>query len=433
MLVGLFVAGVLRAEEPFRLQEKFTPGYQYHVNTRVELSGMVTAPPMKDQAAPKPLSISGHSAMEYDERLLSVDGDGRSMRTLRIFRKVELRRKMGDVQQESDLRPAVRRLVLVRSLEGKVTFSPDGPLTWGEIDLVSKEVFTPGLVGLLPERPVRVGERWPVAMGAVAELTDMEKLEDGGLECKLEEITTLAGRKLARISLSGSVRGLNEDGPNRQQLDGYYYFDLESNHLSYLSLHGTHWLLDKDNKEVGKVEGQFVLTRQANQRSADLADEALKGATLEPNADNTRLLYDNPDLGARLLVPRNWRVGGVRGKQLTIDETHGNGLLLTFDAVGKLPAAAQYLTEARDFLTKQKAKVGNVEAPKRLQAAPQELDTFSFEMEMGGQRAVMVYYVLKQEKGGAMVAARLMPDGLAASRAELERIARSVVITGPAK
>ena len=57
---------------------------------------------------------------------------------------------------------------------------------------------------------------------------------------------------------------------------------LASNHLSYLSLEATHFLLDKDGRTAGKVKGQFVLTRQANTRSPDLRDEVLRGLTLEP-------------------------------------------------------------------------------------------------------------------------------------------------------
>src|SRR4029078_13676542 len=101
-------------------------------------------------------------------------------------------------------------------------------------------------------------------------------------------------RRHARVSVVGNVRGVNEDGPTRQQIDGYFYFDLESNHLGYLSFKGVHILLDPAGKEAGRVGGRLVLTRQANQRSADLADPALRGVTVEPNADNTQLLYDNP-------------------------------------------------------------------------------------------------------------------------------------------
>src|SRR5579859_6020705 len=76
-------------------------------------------------------------------------------------------------------------------------------------------------------------------------------------------------------------------------------------------------------KEQGRIEGQFVLTRQANTGARDLTEEALRGIKLEPDDDNTLLLYDNDEVGVRFLYPRRWRVAGVRGRQLGIDETNG--------------------------------------------------------------------------------------------------------------
>src|SRR5262249_1836770 len=150
-------------------------------------------------------------------------------------------------------------------------------LTWGEIDLVRTDVFTPALTGLLPDSAVSPGARWTAANAAIEELTDLERVEEGRVECRFEEITTLSGRRHARGSFAGTVRGVNEDGPNQQQLDGYIYFDLESNHLSYLSLKGIHSLLDKDGKEAGRIEGRFVLTRQVRNNARELSDEALRG------------------------------------------------------------------------------------------------------------------------------------------------------------
>ena len=125
------------------------------------------------------------------------------------------------------MRPAVRRLVVMRENGTKAPFSPDGPLTWGEIDLVRTDVFTPALAGMLPDHAVRVGDRWNVAADAVRELTDMEHIDEGKIECRLEEVSAKDGRRQARVTFTGTVRGGNEDGPNRQQLDGWYLFDLD--------------------------------------------------------------------------------------------------------------------------------------------------------------------------------------------------------------
>src|SRR5262249_53707542 len=227
-----------------------------------ELTGTLTVPPMKDKPASKPLTMTGESAIDYDERVLSVERDGQVQKTLRLFRRVDVERKVGDQPQETTVRPAVRRIVVLRNQNTEVPFSPDGPLTWGEIDLIRTDVFTPALAGLFSESVVSLGERWKAATPAVKELTDLEQIDEGGIECKFEQVVVIEKRRHARVSFSGSVRGVNEDGPNKQTLEGFLYFDLESNHLSYLSLRGTHLLFDKDGKEAGRVEGRFVLTRQ---------------------------------------------------------------------------------------------------------------------------------------------------------------------------
>jgi len=427
----LALPAVAWPEEPLLLREVFRPSYQYHVSSRVELTGTLTVPPEKDRPAPPPLRITGSSAIEYDERVLAADAAGQVQKTLRLYRRLELERKVADRVQESSLRPDVRRLVILRHNGLQAPFSPDGPLLWSEIELVRRD-FTPALAGLLPEKAVRLGERWTAGAAAVVELTGVEKVEEGKIDCRFEEITTLGGRRHARVSLNGTVRGVNEDGPTRHQVDGYLFFDLESNHLSYLSFKGVHSLLDRDGKESGRVEGPFVMSRQANVRRPELDDAALKGLALEANADNTQLLYDNPELGVRFLYARRWRAS-ERGRQVTLDEPGGSGLLLTVEPLTRLPTAVQFVSETRNFFEKQKANVARSQEPRRLRAAPQELDGFALEVEMNNQKTLMDYYVSRQEKGGATLAARLLPRDLDELRREVERIARSVTITAQQK
>ena len=227
----------------------------------------------------------------------------------------------------------------------------------------------------------------------------------------------------------GSVRGVNEDGPNRQQFDGYFYFDLGSNHLSYLSLEATHFLLDKEGQTAGQVKGRFVLTRQIKTQSPDLRDDVLRGLTLEPNAENTLLLYDNPELGVRFLYPRRWRVGVVRGRQVVLDEPNGNGLLLTMEPLANLPTGAAYLAENQAYLTKeQKAKILRADQPRPL--GPQ-IEQLGLEVELNGRRERREYYVVKQQAGGAVLAARLLAADQAALQRDVERIARSVQVSAP--
>jgi hypothetical protein len=413
--------------EAVKLQETFPLGYAYSVSTRVDLSGTLMIPAEKGKT-PKPLPIRGDSAIEYAERVLALDKDGSVRQTFRINDRMDFRRTMGDREQSSSLRREVRRLVLLRRGSTEVPFSPDGPLTWGELDLVRTDVFTPALVGLLPPKAVKVGDAWPASTLAVQELTDLEKLEEGGLQCKLEQLTTHDGRRFARASFSGSATGSGEDGRNRQKLEGYYEFDLTSNHLCYLYLKGIHTLLDADGQEVGRIEGRFVLSRRLDAKNPELTDEKLKGVTLEPGPENTLLLYDNPDLGVKLVYPRRWRVASVRGNQLALDGADGVGMLLTVEPLSRTPSGAAFLKESQEFFTKEKAKLLRTQPVQMVRETP-PLEHFALEIEMNGQKAVLDYHVTRQADGGVTLAARLPAEDAAALQEEVRKLAQSVRVT----
>jgi hypothetical protein len=318
--------------------------------------------------------------------------------------------------------------VVLRRNNLEVPFSPDGPLTSAEMDLVRTDVFTPALNGLLGDKAVTPGDRWPAERRAIQELTDMERIDEGQVDCRFDEVTVLAGRRLARVSFAGSVKGLNEDGPNRQRLDGYLFFDLESRQTNYLSLNGVSFLLGPTGETRGRVEGRFVLTRRAPAQAAELSDENLRGVGLEPTDENSLLLYEAPSLGIRFVYPRRWHVAGIRGQQVSLEEPAGNGILITCEPSAKVPTAEQFLAESREYLTKQKATILGVGQPRRLTAPPRGVEQFALEIESGGRREFLDYYVMLQPAGGATLAARLLPRELAALRKEVARIAHSVEI-----
>ena len=404
-----------------RMLEPFAPGYEYHVSCRVSITGTLKTPEIKD----KQLALNGTSAIEFDERVLTVK-DRRVDKTIRVYQKMDFERTVGAQRQQSLLRPSVRRMVILRHNQYEVPFSPEGPLTWGEIDLVRTDVFTPALSGLLPAQAVKPGDRWQADTVALKELTDLDQITDGGLTCTFDALTTLVGRQQARVSFHGTIRGVGEDGTARHQLEGQLYFDLVSNHLSYLNVTGTHYLLDKNGQEQGHVQGTFVLTREPVTQARALSDADLRGISLEPSEDNTRLLFEQADLGVRFVYPRRWHVAGVSGKQIALDEKNGNGLLLTLESAAKVPTAAQFHEEARAWLSKQKANVYHMDSPKTL--AP-GLDNFAVDAQINKVRQVLDYYVLRQSGGGATVVARLAPSALVYLRKDVERILKSVQFT----
>jgi hypothetical protein len=191
-------------------------------------------------------------------------------------------------------------------------------------------------------------------------------------------------------------------------------------------------MLDGEGRTVGSIEGQFVMARQAiKSLPADLSDASLRGLNLKPDAENSQLLYDDANLGVRFLYPRGWRVGAVQGKQLTLDHAGlGGGMLITVEPAANVPSAESYLKEATAFLQKEKAKVAVLAAPNRVRPEPGQLDRFTLEAAFEKETARLEYAVLKQNNGGATVAARL-PASSVELKADAERIMRSLFISKP--
>ncbi len=414
-----------------QITESFKPGHTYKVEVRVNLTGRLAMPATEKGKPPEVLTLTGESRLTYDERILATD-EVNALQAVRAYREVEFQRTIGPNKQDATIRPSVRRMVVKKAGSRKAPFSPDGPLTWGEIDLVRTDVFSPAAIpGLLPSGAVKPGQAWKPSDAAMAELTDMEKVEDGALSVEFVGVTLVNNRKVARLKISGAVRGVNEDGPNRQKLDGTAYFDLEASVLIYLSLKGTHELLDGSGQTVGSIDGRFTMTRTLlAQLPPDLSDASLAGLKLEPSPENTLLLYDNPDLGVRFLYPRGWRVGAVQGKQVTLDHARGGaGILITVEPGAKLPTADAYAKETAAFIQKQKAEATAYDPPKRVRAEPATLDRFRVDATFGKDKVRLEYGVLTQREGGATIAARLPEAAVADLAEDVDRLMRSLVIT----
>lgn len=423
LVVTTFLTPALHAQA-LDLSEPFRAGTLYKVSARTQLEGTLRPPTEPGKAAPAAIRLEGSSATDYEERVLGRGTDELVNKTIRLVERMEVKRTIAGQEQQNILRPGVRRLVVLRDKQAKAPFSPDGPLLWSEIDLIRTDIFVPLLKGLLPGA-VQVGAKWKAGEAAVQELTGLERITAGGLDCTLTGVQQRGGVKQARIDFKGQVRGTNEDGPSQQDIDGYYLFDLDTNTLSFLALTGTHQLVGPDGKERGQIKGRFALHRQAVRDLPALAQTVLDGLNLIPGPENTELLFDNAELGLKFRHSRRWRVAGIKGSQVTLDTPEGHGLLVTVEPLNRMPAATAYLKESRTWLEKERGTILRVSEPRALLAS---LEHFGLEVKLDGQPAQMDYYLVKQPAGGVLLAARLSGADTREVRQEVAQLARSVVV-----
>jgi hypothetical protein len=411
------------------VEERLQVGQGWKVKSRSEIGGTLHLPAPGGKST-RSLLVTGESALEYEEAILALSGTGDMAgvaRTLRLYKRADLKRKMGDQDQSSGIRPAVRKVVLVRQGSQEVPFSPDGPLTLNEIEMVRTDLFTPALAGLLPGRVVTPGATWEAKPDAVRELTDMLRVDEGKLECTLAEFQNIQNQQVARIRFEGKVVGANQDGPCKQEIEGQAYFDLNGKYLAYLSLNGKHTLPGGQGYPASTLQGRFVLTREKLEGPGELGAVQPNDTRYEPGEDNTLLVEELPTL--RLEYPRRWKYiqGGAR--QITLDGADGSGLLITLEPAGRVPSPVQYQLESRAFLERGGHRIVGGEQAQMLSS---EISRFTLEAEKDGKRIHLEYYVRNTQLGGILLAARF-PGDYRNARPDLERLIRRSTLTSPVR
>src|SRR5262245_64929613 len=96
LLAFFLLTGTAIADEPVRLREPLAIGSQYRVQSRVQLTGTLTVPAEKGKTEAKTLIVNGESAIDYDERVLGLEKDGKVGKTVRLYRRVDFERQVGD-------------------------------------------------------------------------------------------------------------------------------------------------------------------------------------------------------------------------------------------------------------------------------------------------------------------------------------------------
>lgn len=409
------------------LRESLQEGVAYRVETTVRLQGRLSVPGSK-AGEQREAVLRGEGRMAYTERILTPWAKEGGIRTVRKYHEVMMRRTADDNVQEATIRPGVRRLVMLAQQGQRAPFSPDGPLTWNELDLVRTDPFLPAVLpGLLSSQPVSPGDSWKATTLAVRELTDLDTITAGELRVELIGPAQVQGKPLWRLRLSGEVRGNNADGRHVHRLEGTIYYDAGWPGVVYLSLKGTHQLLDEKGQAAGSIEGYFTLARNpVRELPAELSDASLAQHMLAPTAENTLLLFEDATMGLRFCYPRGWRVGMVRGRQVTLDHAHGAGILFTLEKANQVPSVEAYFKEVAAFLEQRQARWQKVHGPQAVQGESGMFGRFGVQAHFGQVEERLEYAVYRQAERGVTAAARLPAAQAEQLLPEVERVFQSV-------
>ncbi len=245
----------------------------------------------------------------YDERTLQTPGDTVDRcRSARHYRQAAAEVRVGEFSVKPSL-PAERRLVIAQT-EGPtaVLYSPHGPMTRDELELIDVQGNSLLLDGLLPERPVATGDRWQHGADLMAAMLGLEKVASAEVESTLSQIT--AGE--ARIEMAGRVEGAIYGVTTAVDVKARYRFNRQSGRIDWFAMLVT----EKRNaspvadgvEATARVQMQIEPQTSPPDDASPLSDAALRDLALQPTDALLRLAYRSAQGDWQFTYDRCWHV-----------------------------------------------------------------------------------------------------------------------------
>jgi hypothetical protein len=248
-----------------------------------------------------PLKVAAE--LNYAERVIGQSRQWTEVRLLRAYESAEAKIKLRDTEWTSTLRESRRLIALESSAKSAVHFSPTGPLTRDELDLVETAASGLALEALLPPRVLKVGGSWPLADPIVARLVGLEAINQQTLTATLDS----AKDNVAVVSLAGKVAGAVGGVSSDIELKGKLNFDLKQREVTWLTL------AIQENRAIGHAQPGFEtlttlkLAAAPTRPIAELSDKAIAGMPLAPGPGQTLLELTNESARYQVFHDRRWQ------------------------------------------------------------------------------------------------------------------------------
>ena len=317
--VGWFVGWLglsAAAAGPVELRESAQPGATSRVV--VELKAKGNLQPVTAAGAAKreekPLAVRVEARFACVQRDLEP-GPGGVRRAARWTVQAAAARNGEVIPEDSALRPEVRLLVAELREGSAFVSSPGGPLTRPELELVQGPADPLCLPGLLPEKPVAVGDRWKVGADAARSLSGYDALASNNLEATLEALDDAS----AKFRIRGEVRGAALGGEGTIACDGTATFDRKAGWIARLDLERA------EARKAGAVEaGLDIKSTLSLERTPttevppELGDAAVAALPARPPAGSELLRFLPVGGGYTFLHDRNWHIFSESPRQAVL-------------------------------------------------------------------------------------------------------------------
>ncbi|NUQ64657.1 MAG: hypothetical protein HUU20_19520 [Pirellulales bacterium] len=284
----------------YSLHTRLAPGTVDRVQTKVEVGGDLT---VVEDSKVKRLKMSVVANLGYHERFLlaSAGADG-PLRSIRHYDQASAAIKIEDGGFQPVL--SENRRLIGAQVDGAEAglFSPRGPLTREELDLIDVQGSSLMLGRLLPDGPVAVGATWKHSEAVLAALLRLDEVGKADVQSTLASVKDGA----ALIEMSGKAEGAVNGVSTEIELKAKYQFHLKAGRITWLGL------LIKENRSIGHVgTGLDVVARlqttiTPGAEAEQLSDTAIAGLPISPTPELMQLVHRSPDGKWEFAYDRRW-------------------------------------------------------------------------------------------------------------------------------
>ncbi len=305
-----------------------------------------------EQVKELPLSVAARS--EYTERPATSGALGvAGHRTLRHYSLLEAKVTVDGSSMEPDLRDSRRLIVLDGNDKELALYSPLGPLTRDELDLIDIPGPTPMWQALLPTDPVAVGDSWEIEPAFWARMLRVDVVSQAELSA---ELTRVDGSR-AIVDCAGHVHAAIGGVATEFEVKLRVAFDLDARRI-------THAVLAlKEDRSIGHVgpgvsatsKVQFVF--EPVDMPEPLSPAAIKGLSIEPVRGVLQLTQHFPGTGS-FDHPRDWYVLTADARRATLRLIRNGELLAQANIVVPQPRQPGKLIDLEEFKSGIRAGLG---------------------------------------------------------------------------
>lgn len=250
------------------------------------------------QAVKHPLKAVGN--LTYEEQLEDVA----TRRSLRYYEQAQADLDVDGQTHSVELREDRRWVRATAELGDVAVLSLQGGLTRAELDLLEVPGGSHLVTVLLPDKPVNVGDRWPLADEHLARLFNLEGVSTQDLQGELKSVE----KDEARMELSGKLLGSVDGVITELSIRAKYTFDLQQRRITWVAM------AIQENRPAGLAAPGLQVTarlRMAVGPAAPprfLVSEAVSQLNREGSAAGALLEYRSPGEDFVLLLDRHWYV-----------------------------------------------------------------------------------------------------------------------------